>query len=258
MRDRLDVNAVWLKQLRALVDKDHHGLAPRGLSLRAELLASQTVIDMRLATFSILERALSRRFMFGEAWWILSGSDRVESISPFCKHIARFSDDGDIFFGAYGPKIKAQLPYVLDKLFDDVSSRQCVINVWRESPPLTKDVPCTLSIQFLVRGGALHLVVAMRSSDIWLGFPYDVFNFTALAFYVSLLLRENGIMVDLGNLYLTAGSQHLYESDADNAERLLLAVAEAPPSSTIFAFADRFLPKETFVSTLYAIATSKL
>ena len=58
----------------------------------------------------------------------------------------------------------------------------------------------------------------MRSSDIWLGWPYDIFNFTMLTGYIMLLLREKGINnLQLGNIYLNAGSQHLYENNWEKA-----------------------------------------
>jgi thymidylate synthase len=58
----------------------------------------------------------------------------------------------------------------------------------------------------------------MRSSDIWLGVPYDVFNFTMLTGYLMLLLREKGLdNLELGYLYLNAGSRHLYENNFESA-----------------------------------------
>ena len=73
-------------------------------------------------------------------------------------------------------------------------------------------------MQFVVRGGKLHSIVTMRSNDVILGFTYDVFTFSMVANAVRLLLRERGIKVELGNLYVNAGSLHLYEKHYDQAE----------------------------------------
>ena len=70
----------------------------------------------------------------------------------------------------------------------------------------TKDLPCTISLQYLIREGALHCIVYMRSNDLWLGFPYDVFCFTA---FQTKLAMELG--VKLGTYTHIAGSLHLYE-----------------------------------------------
>jgi thymidylate synthase len=152
--------------------------------------------------------------MAAEAFWILSGDDRVESISQFNARIAEFSDDGKTFFGAYGPKIMTQLPYVVAKLREDDLSRQAVLTIWRECPPPTKDVPCTVAISFTLRDGKLNTHVFMRSSDLWLGLPYDVFNFSMLGHLVCANLNSQTADPDVaepGTLHLTAVSSHLYE-----------------------------------------------
>ena len=48
----------------------------------------------------------------------------------------------------------------------------------------------------------------MRSNDLWMGFPYDVFQFTCLQ---TLLAME--LDVELGTYTHVAGSLHLYERD---------------------------------------------
>jgi thymidylate synthase len=50
----------------------------------------------------------------------------------------------------------------------------------------------------------------MRSSDIWLGWPYDVFNFTMLSAYIMLRLRDKYPFMNLGSMFFEARSQHAY------------------------------------------------
>jgi thymidylate synthase len=159
--------------------------------------------------------------MCAEAAWILSGDNRVETISPYSKLIHYYSDDGSVFFGAYGPKIVRQLPYVIRTLIQDKDSRQAVINIWRESPPITKDPPCTLNCHFMIRGNKLNVFVNMRSSDVWLGVPYDIFNFSMLAGYVMLNLVDYYPDLKLGTLYQHAASRHLYDKDWDATKMML-------------------------------------
>jgi thymidylate synthase len=63
----------------------------------------------------------------------------------------------------------------------------------------------------------------MRSSDIWLGVPYDVVTFSCLSHYVIALLIESGYKGHLvpGTLYNTAASRHLYSSNYDEANALI-------------------------------------
>jgi thymidylate synthase len=177
---------------------------------------------MRLPVLTVPERKLSYQFMAAEAYWILSGDNRVDGISPWNKRIADFSDDGSTFFGAYGPKISDQLDYVIRKLAEDPDTRQAGLMIWREKPPQTKDVPCTIAIFASIRNDRLNLSVYMRSSDVWLGLPYDVFNFSMLAHLICCRLSsQKNIHVSPGTLYLTAASSHLYEDQWAQAEALV-------------------------------------
>lgn len=229
--------SIWKEALRTLMQTGlpvsplSPGASWRGKANK-ELRAYQTVIPMSSPVVLSPGRKLGLKFLTAEAAWICSGDNRVSSIAPYAKKIIDMSDDGQRFFGAYGPKFVDQLSFVVETLVKDPASRQAVIQIWREQPRLTKDTPCTLSWQFLLRCGQLHCVATMRSSDIWTGWVYDVFNFSMAAAVVALELRQQwkGLQdvpdVQLGNLYLTAGSQHLYDMDIDGAQACLLETDE--------------------------------
>lgn len=209
------MNHAWADQIKLLALRPTYITAPRGQST-FEVIGSSVCIDMHHPVLTVLGRDLGYKFMAAEAWWILSGRNDVASIEPYSKAIANFSDDSKTFFGAYGPKIRDQLLHVTDSLIRDPASRQSVLNIWRENPPDTKDTPCTLSLQFLIRDSRLHCIATMRSSDIWLGLPYDAFNFTMVATWVLLCLRQSELFNDLtiGTLTVNMGSSHLYERNA--------------------------------------------
>jgi thymidylate synthase len=215
-------NLAWL-QLLSDITETGLACAPRKLRI-LELLAHTTWVDMNRPIVTVPGRKLGYRFLAAEAWWILTGHNDVASIEPYSKHIAACSNDGVRFDGAYGPRIVDQLRYVIDTLEDDPDSRQAVLEIWRPNPRPSKDVPCTLTIQWMIRDGHLHCIDTMRSSDAWLGWPYDTFNFSMLSAYNLLELRERAMWFDnlrLGSLYLTAGSSHLYiDPKADGAEHI--------------------------------------
>ena len=52
----------------------------------------------------------------------------------------------------------------------------------------------------------------MRSNDLWLGFPYDVFQFTCLQVRMAMELG-----LDIGTYTHIAGSLHLYARDFEKA-----------------------------------------
>lgn len=183
-------------------------VSPRGLPTRELLGPTFILADARNNVITIPDRKLNYSFSVAEWLWMLLGRNDVASISFFNSRIKDFSDDGVTFQGAYGVALKPQLGYVVETLSRDPDSRQAVMTFWRPSPGPSKDIPCTVSLHFLLRDGRLHAHGYMRSNDAWLGFPYDLFNFTRIQAYVAALLN-----VGVGAYRHTVGSFHLYDKD---------------------------------------------
>jgi thymidylate synthase len=227
--DPKTADEAWIK---LLYDVRIHGdvSKPRGIEI-CELLGHKTEVDMRHPVVTNRTRKLSRKFLAGEAYWILTGDNRVSTIAPYNSFISKFSDDGTYFNGAYGPRVVDQMSYVVDSLVKDHDSRQAAMTIWRPNPRPSKDIPCTVAVQFLLREvdgvDRIFCVDTMRSSDCWLGWPYDVFNFTMLSACVALMYsQKTQRRVEPGVLILNAGSQHLY---ATNFEAAALVCDQAPP-----------------------------
>ncbi|MFA5377444.1 MAG: thymidylate synthase [Dehalococcoidia bacterium] len=249
-RCQLSTTERWRDLVHEVLDTGEK-VVSRGFTC-LECLGVKIVVDMQLPVVLSRERKLGYRFMCAEAAWLLSGDNKVATIAPFSKRIASFSDDGIIFFGAYGPRILPQLAYVVKTLAEDQGSRQVVAAIWRENPPKSKDVPCSLSVQWLIRDNKLHCMLNMRSSDIWLGVPYDLFNFSMLSLY---LLKKLPPGLALGDLHLYAGSSHLYE------ENLSWATEVAGSNEVILAPFDLAVvhaaPAEKLAGTLWNLARQK-
>lgn len=210
---------VWHNLLQKILIKGEV-VSPRGMNT-LEIINNTSIVDMRFPVVTDPLRKLGYSFMPGEAWWIMSGRNTVSDISPYSKAISTFSDNGVYFNGAYGPKIIDQLSYICDALISEDTTRQAVLSIWRENPRDSKDIPCTITLQWFIRNQKIHCIDNMRSSDAWLGWPYDIFNMTMLTGMILLLIREINPRMDsigLGNIYLNAGSQHLYFSNMDKAK----------------------------------------
>ena len=233
------LNDVWLDTLFSIV---RHGerLKPRGMEI-LELEHKRLELDMTQTVLTIPDRLLSHNFMLAEAEWILTGSNEVAPLVQYAKRMASFSDDGVTLAGAYGPRIISQLDYVVGKLFEDRDTRQATLSIWTPNPAPSKDIPCTVAMDFKIRQNLLNIHVFMRSSDVWLGLPYDAFSFSMVATEVARqynnrlradLLAEE--MVYPGTLYLTAASSHLYMLNYDHAssiiQRYIIGATPTPPA----------------------------
>src|SRR6516164_2279498 len=189
--------------------------APRGLLTR-ELLG--VTIRVKNGLDNILNhqlRKLNYQFMVAEWLWIMKGSNELALIEQYMPKLIEFSDDGKVLAGAYGPRLMPQLPWIVNKL-KEPDTRQAVAVIWTPTPEPSKDIPCTVALQFLRRDNFINLIVTMRSSDIWLGLPYDFFTFSQILSCVC-----GTLACEVGSVQFNLGSSHLYESDLPKAEKIL-------------------------------------
>lgn len=131
----------------------------------------------------------------------------------------RYLDDGR-FWGSYGTRIGIQLQHVVRKLRKDPDTRQALVTLWSptfDNTPGKRDYPCTVSLGFRFdqTHTKLRMNVLMRSNDVWLGLPYDMFQFTQLQLTLCHILG-----VEPGGYRHHAWSMHLYERDLVASERL--------------------------------------
>ena len=210
-----DFATAWFELLSRLYN-DGRPVSPRGFETHELLGVQLRVDDMTKNILVHPARGLSYRFAIAEWIWMAAGRSDVATVVKYNKNIAQFSDDGIIFAGAYGPQMLKQIPWAMDQLAKP-GCRQAVIQIWQPMPALSKDIPCTLSWQLLARDGKLSAVITMRSSDIWLGLPYDFINLSQL---ISGIAGELGLTPSV--LVFNLGSSHLYDRDRTKASGVLL------------------------------------
>lgn len=157
-----------------------------------------------------------------ELCWYLAKTNKLDFISYYMPAYRRYAD-GDIIFGGYGPRLfnwkgLNQIENVTNILKKNPDSRKAVIQLFdaQDITEIHNDIPCTCTLQFMPRGGKLHLLVNMRSNDAYLGLPHDVFSFTMLQEIVARTLS-----VEVGIYKQAIGSLHLYKRDEKAAKRYL-------------------------------------
>jgi thymidylate synthase len=173
-----------------------------------------------------LSRTESRGKLFsciGELCWYLKGTNRTAFILHYIKAYKKFSERG-VVFGGYGPRLfklwkgVLQFENVIRLLKARPSSRQAVLQLF-DSTDLAKphkDVPCTCTLQLLIRRGKLDMIVYMRSNDVITGLPHDIFCFTMLQ-----EIAARTLSVELGIYKHCVGSLHLYNADVRKAKSFL-------------------------------------
>ena len=187
---------------------------PRGKKVKECLGISFSIANPRNRITNNTLRQMSLSFAFGEFLWYLRGSDKLDIIEYYSKKYPSFSDNKVTVNGAYGARIfggeNSQWDQVKNILCKDPQSRQAVITIHqpRDLFSSSLDIPCTCILQYFIRNGRLNGITYMRSNDIYLGMPYDIFSFTMLQEMLAVELD-----VDLGYYTHMVGSLHIYENN---------------------------------------------
>jgi thymidylate synthase len=203
-----------------------HECSPRGQRIKEILVPTLVLENPRARLLANPARKADYGFAAGEFFWYWLGKQDLTSMEYYNRRMANFSDDGFTLNSAYGHRTRVA-SYGADgqwtqwskcqlELIRDPDSRRAVLIIAAPADFVfgedSKDVPCTLSLQFFVRDNRLHLHTHMRSNDAFWGLTYDLFSFTLLQECMMLELRAAGMdKLQLGSYTHTAGSLHIYE-----------------------------------------------
>jgi thymidylate synthase len=222
--------------LNALLHSEQHVLTSRGDT--QELIGVQLELSQPRARLSRSEMRGKPFSCLGELLWYLAGDNSLEFITYYIPRYRKESDDDVTVHGAYGPRLFGlrghnQINNVIALLRERPNTRRAAIQLF-DADDLSaphKEIPCTTTLQFILRAGTLQMVVYMRSNDAYTGLPHDVFCFTMLQEIIARSLE-----VELGVYRHCAGSMHIYEDDVDSAREYLgegvqprIEMPEMPP-----------------------------
>lgn len=142
------------------------------------------------------------------------------------------------FHYTYAERFAVQVPVILRRLQEDPHTRQAIITMHsnintnpdgrtdsdiepRVSPSQDLEfiggvgrIPCSLTYQFLLRDGHVHLVYSMRSCDLFTHFPIDVMMALRLQAWMA-----DRLGVNVGRMTYFAGSLHAYHKDLEREHR---------------------------------------
>ena len=135
-----------------------------------------------------------------------------------------------------------QIDYVIDCLKHRPESRRILFHAWNVeylpdetmSPQENVEAgrmalpPCHLLYQFYVANGKLSAMLYIRSSDAFLGLP---FNIASVSLLVHMLCQQVGLAP--GEVVVTMGDCHLYSNHAEQVETQLARQPKGRPALEI-------------------------
>ena len=222
--------------LRAALEAPHQ--PSRNGSTNEIRFAHVTLTKPRDRAITTLGRKAALPAQIAETMWILAGRNDVEFLGHYLPRAKDFSDDGDVWRGGYGPRIRKwggwphqnqdgkvgfdQLAFVVDLLKRDPGTRRAIINIYDPTVDSQdgKDIPCNDWLHFMARGGVLDLHVATRSNDIMWGWSgINAFEWSVLLEIVAKLAGG----FEVGEIHFSISSLHLYSKHRDKAQRIVQA-----------------------------------
>lgn len=195
-------------------------------------------VSLARGELPLLRRRLTRpRTAAAEVAWFVSGNPQLAMLHEFGVRIwDKFSKPGPFGVEAecsYGERWRRhfgrdQLRLALDALTADRSDRRVLVSAWDPArdglgSPGQVNVPCPACFTLSVRAGVVDSTLLLRSSDLFVGLPYDAMGHALLVDAVS-----RSLDLAPGRMQLSIAHPHLYEQHWEMARDYLEAGGVVP------------------------------
>ena len=164
-----------------------------------------------------------------EVAWYLQGTQDATFICKYAPLWDKFIEPLNTFNGvkaAYGYRWRQhfnrdQITLAIETLRQNPSDRRCYISAWDPAEDGLgalgqRNVPCPAAFTLNQQGNELHSSIILRSSDVFVGLPYDVMGHALL---MDAIAKE--LNIKPGLMHVTLANAHLYESHWAMAEKML-------------------------------------
>lgn len=200
-------------------------MSPRWIPCIEKISYSFTIDNPYIITWDFVDRPFSWKYLAAELVWYLSWDLSIFRIEKYASLWWRIADwtnqiNSNYWYITLHKRVfwRTQYDIVLDNLREDKDTRQALMryNSHEHVYPGNKDFPCTISNQFFIRDWKLHLIVNMRSNDMFFWFQYDVVWFWLLLQSMSLSL-----WVTPWKIHWHTGSAHVYNTMWEKAKSII-------------------------------------
>lgn len=173
-------------------------------------------LSLTLNSFADIKQPVE--FLSNSKKWLYPRFKEIESIileSDLSKSYVY--SYGERIFG-YGEKAINQLEeFLIPLLKKDPLSRRGIITIWDPAKDCNESiVPGLVSIDVKLRDGKVNLIALVRSNDIFIGWPANLYQLYILAKYIS-----SRINVEIGTITTYSTSAHIFKDNYDDIKEVI-------------------------------------
>lgn len=226
-------------QLMADILKDGKTKHTRGISDIKSIFGYQIRFDMRQGFPLLTTKKAPFKLLLHELFWFISGSSEVDYLHEHKIHYwdgflhEGYNDLGRVYGVQWRHWLRPdgtefdQLAWAIDQIKTNPDSKGIIVSAWnagelgdkRWNPKEYGDMrlpPCHTMFQFDVTKGKLRMQLYQRSSDVFLGLPFNIAQYAMLLLMVAHLTG-----LEARELIISIGSAHLYKNHLDAATEQL-------------------------------------
>lgn len=192
-------------------------------------------IDLSKGFPLLTTKKMFTRAVVGELIWFMLGSTNVEHLRRIThgegsdkktiwddnyNHQAKALGYTDGYLGpVYGKQYRAfgnkrpvdQMEMVINEIKTNPLSRRLLVSAWNPEDLEYAALPsCHHCFQMFVRDGKLSLKFTMRSTDVFLGLPFNIASYALLTHIIASICN-----LEVGELIYSGGDVHIYRNHFD-------------------------------------------
>jgi thymidylate synthase len=212
-------------KLLAHILKDGKSKPSRGIHPLKSIFGYQMHFDMRYGFPLLTTKKMPFKLLAKEMLWFVSGSSNIKYLQDNGIHYWDGFADSDLNLGpVYGVQWRHwinpkggtidQLAWAIDQIRNHPDSKAIIVSAWN---PADLDEmrlpPCHTFFHFEVIKGKLKMMLYQRSSDVFLGLPFNIAQYSLLLHMVA---HVTGL--EARELVVSIGNAHLYTNHLEQAK----------------------------------------
>ncbi len=216
--------------LKLLVEilKNGQSKPTRGIHSIKSIFGYQLRFDLRQGFPLLTTKKMPFKILLHELLWFVSGDSNIKYLQDHKIHYWDEFADKNLNLGpVYGVQWRRwkdqhgkeidQLQWAIDQIKNNPHSKAILVSAWNAGDLEEMRLPpCHTMFQFDVTKGKLRMQLYQRSSDVFLGLPFNIAQYAMLLHMVAHLTG-----LEARELIISIGNAHLYQNQIEPAKEQL-------------------------------------